>query len=489
MKVRGKYQLHKSTPIYTAVHKYANDVDLRLHMPGHVGGRGITDYAFQQIADIDVTEVPGTGDLHVPEGAIEEARILLAKAFGSGESLFLVNGASSGIHTLFMSLTGTRKKVLVPRNAHRSFYAGMVLSGVEPVYVSCQTCSEYGLAMSIRSSEVAELLAVNPDIATVFITSPNYYGVTCDVAEICQKVKGRKETISVFVDEAHGGHFPFHDKYPRSALISGADAVVNGLHKTLPVFNQGACLHVQDQQRFWQEIFPAWSMLTTSSPSYPILASIDLARSLMMTRGHSILEKALELSNEYKHKFNEIKGLSVFTEEELSNISGAAQIDPLKILMSVRGTSITGDQMAKILRQEYAIQVEMAGPGYILAMMSMFHRAEDWKLLYEALKEIAAKYPGQMGKKGDIPVPPEPQLRLTPRAAFFSSSIEVDFTSCRGKISAEVIAPYPPGIACVLPGEIISDDMYEYLKYLKKQKIPLYGPGDSSLNRVKIIGS
>ncbi len=481
--------MHTRTPIYTSIRKYAGDVKLRSHMPGHAGEHGFTDHAFQQIAGIDVTEVPGTGDLHVPEGIIEEARVLLAKAFGARESLFLVNGASSGIHTLFMSLSGKQEKVLVPRNAHRSFFTGMVLSGVEPVYVPCQISSDYGLAISVRSIDIMELLAVNPDITTVFITSPNYYGITCDVAEICQKVKANNDNIAVFVDEAHGGHFPFHDNYPRSALLSGADAVVNGLHKTLPVLNQGACLNVQDEERFWKQIFPTWSMLTTSSPSYPILASIDLARSLMMTEGHSILEKALELSKKYRYKINEIKGLSVFAEEELSNVSGTAEIDPLKILISVRGTSITGDQLAQILRQEYSIQVEMAAPDYILAMMSMFHRAEDWELLYQGLKEIAGKYPGKKSKKKDIPVPPEPQLHLAPRTAFFSNTTEVEFSCCRGKISGEVIAPYPPGIACLLPGEIISDGMYEYLEYLRKQKTPLYGPNDSSLSRVKIINS
>ncbi len=481
--------MHAETPIYSALKKYSKQEVLRLHMPGHAGGRGFSDYPFQQIADIDVTEVPGTGDLHVPEGVIEEARILLAKAFGARESLFLVNGASSGIHTLFMSLNKNQNKVLVTRNAHRSFYAGMVLSGVEPVYVPCQISSEYGLAMSVRSSDIMDLLVANPDIDNVFITSPNYFGITCDVEEICRTVKSFNNEASIFVDEAHGGHFPFHDKYPRSALLSGADAVVNGLHKTLPVLNQGACIHVQDEKRFWQRIFPAWSMLTTSSPSYPILASIDLARSLMMTQGWTILGKALDLSKKFKHKINEIRGLSVFTEEELFNIPGTAEIDPLKILIGVKGISLSGEQLAKILGQEYAIQVELAAPDYILAMMSMFHSAGDWNLLYKALEEIAGKYPGKEREQEYIPVPPEPELSLIPRTAYFSNTAEVDFSCCRGKISAEVIAPYPPGIACLLPGEVISDNMYEYLEYLKKSKIPLYGPGDSSLTRVKIIDS
>ncbi len=479
--------MHTKTPIYTALKEYAQQGVLRLHMPGHAGGCGFIDHGLKQIAEIDVTEVPGTGNLHVPEGVIEQSRILLAKAFGARESLFLVNGASSGIHTLLMSLNRKQKKVIVPRNAHRSFYAGMVLSGIEPVYVPCQISSKFGLAMSVRSSDIVDLLDANQDIETVFITSPNYYGITCDVTAICKEVKKRPTSVSVLVDEAHGGHFPFHDSYPRPALKSGADAVVNGLHKTLPILNQGACLHVQDEQYFWNQIFPAWSMLTTSSPSYPILASIDLARSFMMIKGQAVLEKSLELSNKYKHKIGEIRGLSVCTEEELINIPGTAEMDPLKLLINVRDIGITGDQLAQMLRQEYSIQVEMAAPNYILAMMSMFHRTQDWELLYEALKEIVGKYPGNKEKKEDVPLQPEPQVRLTPREAFFSKAIEVDFSYCRGKISAEVIAPYPPGIPCLLPGELINENVYEYLEFLKKGRISLYGPGDSSLTRVRII--
>ncbi len=479
--------MHSKTPIYKALKDYSQQGNLRLHMPGHVGGYGIADQGLKQIADIDVTEVPGTGDMHMLEGVIEQSRILLANAFGARESLFLVNGASSGIHTLFMSLNNEQKKILLPRNAHRSFYAGMVLSGVEPVYVPCQTCSEFGLAMSVKSSDIADLLDVNQDIETVFISSPNYYGISCDVTEICQEAKKRPAAVSVFVDEAHGGHFPFHNSYPRPALQAGADAAVNGLHKTLPVLNQGACLHVQDKKWFWKRVFPAWSMLTTSSPSYPILASIDLARSYMMIKGQAVLEKSLELSNKYKHKIGEIRGLCVFTAEELLDIPGADQMDPLKILINVRGISINGDQLAQMLRQEYAIQVEMAAPNNILMMMSMFHRKQDWELLYKALKEIASKYPGKKNKRENIPIPPEPQVCLTPRNAYFSNTVETDFSGCKGKISAEIIAPYPPGIPCLLPGELISENIYDYLEYLQKEKISCYGPADSSLGRLRII--
>ncbi len=455
-------------------------------MPGHGGGKGLGDMALQQMAQLDVTEVPGLGDLHVLEGIMEEARMLLADAYGAKQSLFMVNGASSGIHTMFMSLRpGSR--VLVPRNAHRSFYAGTVLSGVEPVYIPGQISSEYGLCMSVNSHDIMDLLKTHPDIETLFLTSPNYLGVSCDLKEICSQVRKINRKIAVFVDEAHGGHFPFHPDYPITALEAGADAVVNGLHKTLPVLNQGACLHGQDEEYFHRQMVPAWSMLTTSSPSYPILASMDLARSFMMLEGEYQLEKALELSRLYKGKINTIKGLLVLTEEDLINWPGATELDPLKLWIDLSGVSLNGMQMASILREEHAVQVEMFGANHILAMMSMFHQLEDWELFYRALGEIARQYPGGRAQQQPILPAPEPQVVLIPRKAYFSKSIEVKLADCLGKVAAEMVAPYPPGIPCLLPGELISHDIYEYLLYLIKQPISLHGPGDNSLSKIRII--
>ncbi len=478
--------MHRRTPIYTALCEYAQEMGLRLHMPGHAGGKGLDDLALQQLAELDVTEVPGLGDLHVLEGIMEEARKLLAAAYGAKQSLFLVNGASSGIHTLFMSLKpGSR--VMVPRNAHRSFYAGMVLSGVEPVYIPAQVSPEYGLAMAVSSHEIMALLNTYPDLDTIFLTSPNYLGISSNIEEICFKAKRLKRKIAVWVDEAHGGHYPFHPAFPTTALRAGADAVVNGLHKTLPVLNQGACLHGQEELYFYQRMIPAWSMLTTSSPSYPILASIDLARSFMMLEGEPILGRALELSGLYKGKINTIKGLSVLTEEELIKWPGALELDPLKLLIDVRGISLKGRQVACILREEHGVQVEMAGSHYILAMMSMFLQAEDWEVFYRALGKIAQEYPGGRVYQEPVMPSPEPQVVLNPREAYFAKSIEVKLADGLGKVAAEMVAPYPPGIPCLLPGELISPEIYEYLLYLKKQSISLHGPKDNSLNKIRII--
>ncbi|MEN6325024.1 MAG: aminotransferase class I/II-fold pyridoxal phosphate-dependent enzyme [Syntrophomonas sp.] len=474
-----------STPIYSAVKNYCEAEKLRLHMPGHVGGRGIPAPELKAMAALDVTEVPGLDDLHLPGTVIQEAAFLMAEAYGARESFFLVNGATSGIHALFMSLQPASAKVLLPRNAHRSFFGGMVLAATSPVYIPCQLDPVLGTALSVASEDIADLLALNPDAQAVFITSPSYYGSCCDIISIAKAA--RVANTLLLVDEAHGGHFPFHRDYPRPALQAGADAVVNGLHKTLPVLNQGACLHLGGNFPDRDRVFAAYSLLTTTSPSYPILASLDLARQLMQESGETWLDKALHLADEYRKKINNLQGLHCYGEAEMQQIPGVKEVDPLKLIIMPEGLRINGIELAQILRESYKIEVEAADKRFILAMMSMFHEREDWERLYQSLKDTAGQYAG--GREGELKpeLPPKPQLKFNPREAFFAASKTVRLQDSRGLIAAEMVAPYPPGVPCLLPGELIGPEVFSYLEYLQKNEIHMQGPHDPSLNYIKVI--
>lgn len=474
-----------STPIYSAIKNYCEAKMLRLHMPGHVGGRGIHTPELKDLAALDVTEVSGLDDLHLPSTVIKDAAFLMAEAYGARESFFLVNGATSGIHALFMSLQPPSAKVLVPRNAHRSFFGGMVLAGISPVYIPCQLDPVLETALSVVSEDVTDLLALNPDAQAVFINSPSYYGSCCDIISIAKAA--REANTLLLVDEAHGGHFPFHQSYPRPALQAGADAVVNGLHKTLPVLNQGACLHLGCDFPDRDRVFAAYSLLTTTSPSYPILASLDLARQFMQESGEAWLDKASHLSAEYRKKINRLKILHCYGEAEMQQIPGVKEVDPLKLIIMPEGLSINGIELAQILRESYKIEVEAADNRFILAMMSMFHEREDWENLYQSLKDIAGQYAGS--RKDDLKpeLPPLPELKLSPREAFLADSKTVRLEDSRGLIAAEMVAPYPPGIPCLLPGELIGSEEFSYLEYLQKNGIYMQGPHDPSLNYIKVI--
>lgn len=471
-------------PIYDAMLKYLAENNLRLHMPGHIGGRGFAIPELQMLAALDLTEVPGLDDLHAPEAAIAQARQRLALAYGAVQSYFLVNGATSGIHALFLSLPA-ETTVLVPRNAHRSFFGGMVISGARPVYIPVQVHPEQGSAMAVAGDDVKRLLGSNPEVDTVFVTSPSYYGTTCNIAEISRICQQNNKKL--YVDEAHGGHFPFHPAYPRPALRGGADAVVNGLHKTLPVLNQGACLHLSDSVMNRDQIDKSCSLLTTTSPSYPILASIDLARQLMQDQGEQLLDGALLLAEACRKKINDIAGLHCYTEHEMCQTSGVEQLDPLKILVSVRELTIDGYETARILREQYNIQVEAEDTGSVLAMMSLFHRASDGEKFCYALQQIAAAYGGGKKTPESMEKPPEPEMILTPRQAFYANKQRVPLSQSAGMIAGEMVAAYPPGIPCLLPGELISREIYDYLCYLKNSPARLQGPSQADLKTLLVV--
>ncbi len=477
--------LHELTPIYSALKAYIEEENLRLHMPGHSGGLGCLAKDLKAVAALDLTEVPGLDDLHLPLQAIKSARSLLARAFGAGESFFSVNGATSGIHALFLALLSDDAEVIIPRNAHRSFYGGMVLSGARPVYLPVRPAPGLGVTLANHIDDISFLLEKNPEVKGVFICNPSYFGTSSDLDSIAALLTEKGKLF--LVDEAHGGHFYFHPAYPRPALDSGADAVVNGLHKTLPVLNQGACLHLAKGFAEGERVATAWSLLTTTSPSYPILASIDLARQLMVEEGFSLLEQARFLARDYKKRISRIKGLHCFEEEELTALPGVAGVDPLKLWISIPGLIIDGIKVAEILRKRYQIQVELAAPGYILAMMSIFHLKEDWERLYRALHELAGIYQTDDPISLKEAIPPLPAMVLTPREACLAKKGILPLEECRGAVAGEIIAVYPPGIPCLVPGELIDDTMLDYLYYLKKTGQRIQGVRDPSLNYVKII--
>ncbi|MDD3852743.1 MAG: aminotransferase class I/II-fold pyridoxal phosphate-dependent enzyme [Syntrophomonadaceae bacterium] len=470
-------------PIYKALCDYQSIAPLRLHMPGHAGGLGFETGEFKLISGFDVTEVPGLDDLHMSQEVIEEARRLLAKAYGAQESLFLVNGASSGIHALFLSFNPD-DEVLVPRNAHRSFFSAMVLSAVRPIYIPVEYQPELGVALSVTGRQVDSLLAENPRVKAVFITSPSYFGTAAPIEAIAQKV--HQKGIQLLVDEAHGAHFAFHAAYPTPALHCGADAAVNGMHKTLPVLNQGAALHVAEGFHDFTRLRAACSLLTTTSPSYPILASIDLARAFMVEKGESQLETAYQLARQYREKINNLPGLHCYGDE-LTGFEGVTGYDPLKLVVSFPGVTVSGREVAHQLREQYAIQVEMAQEKFILAMMSMFHEAAHWERFYQALKNVTAVYQGRRENTPIAKVPVNPTVLMTPRDAFMARKKQVPLKESAGCIAGESVAVYPPGIPALLPGELITEELLEYLYYIKNSKLQIQGPRESSLNSILII--
>lgn len=468
-------------------------------MPGHAGLMRAVKSNLEALARLDVTELPDLDDLHMPQGIIAEAQKLMAQACGAQESYFLLNGATSGIHALLMCGT-TSAKVIIPRHSHRSFWGGLVLSGSSPVWIPGEIQPDLGIALSVKPQAIAQAAAMHQGVEVAWLTSPTYYGTCCDVATVRQLLP---PDIALMVDEAHGAHFPFHPLYPHPALSDGAAAVVNGLHKTWPVLTSGACLHLGQsffgtpRRSNWNRSKPpstrwdlrlkaAYHLLTTTSPSYPLLASIDLARAFMQQEGMRYLERAQSLAAKYKSRLNQIKGIRCYGAE-LATFPGVKAVDPLKVVIGLEGLALSGIQMARILRDEYRIEVEVAQPRLIVAMFSLLHDILDWEYFFKSIDHIAASYPANGKAEGIIYSPPRWHMELTPRQAFWAPKRRVKMEKSLGRVAGEMVSPYPPGIPCLLPGELITADIIEYIGYLKSTQVNIQGPDDPNLEYILII--
>lgn len=472
-------------PIYEALLRYRGESNLLLHMPGHCGGKGFTLKELKEVGSLDFTEVPGLDDLHNPTGPLQEAREMLAATFGARESFFLVNGATSGIQALFLATCNEGEPVLVPRNGHSSFLSGLLLSGAAPVYYPCKQVEPWGITVAPEAGVVASVLQDNPDVSAVFLVSPTYYGTVADVKELVLVAENYDKMV--LVDEAHGAHFGFNDQLPAAALSQGSAAVVHGMHKVLPVLTQGAALHLG--VKFSQDVRlrQAYRLLITTSPSYPLLASLDMARCLMAEQGEELLEKALALAGKYRAKIGEIKGV-MCPGGEFLNLPGVRGYDPLKVLVYLEKLPLTGYQMAQLLRRRFHIQVEMAERDTILAMFSFCHEEEDWERFYRAIRDISREYLAvNHQSRPPVPVPPEPEVILTPRQAYFSPRRKVKLQEAPGKVAAEAVASYPPGVPCILPGELVTPEVLDYLCFLRSSGAVIHGPEDTQLNYLYII--
>ncbi len=469
------------TPIYEALQAHCANEHHRFHMPGHIGGEGLPR-EFKDLANFDLTEIMGLDDFHLPATIIAEARQLLAEAVGANESFFLVNGASSGIQSFFLGLSNPGGEVIIPRNAHRSFYSGLVLSGAWPVYIPAKFDRDSGLNWGISLQDFISLKKDHPQAQATFLVNPNYYGIALDL----DKFGGNDKLDPLIIDEAHGAHFGFHPLYPPAALSFSIAGCVQGFHKTWPVLNQGAGLHITNNYIDPERLKNALSLLTTTSPSYPILASIDCARALLYTKGEELLEKARLLALEYRARINALPGITVIGDE-FELLPEVCGFDPLKLVIVLSGITLSGYQAAALLNRSHGIDFELYDQRVLLAMMSMFHGRDDWEALFQALFSLTNKYQGKRQTPIEYLLPQQPIVILSPRQAWERAKTMIALSESLGQVSGEMIAVYPPGIPCLLPGELITEPIRDYLMFLKDQKIKSHSGNDSDLENILII--
>ncbi len=423
------------TPLYDALRGYADKKPLRFHMPGHKG-KFLPVPELAGLAALDLTELSPTGNLYEAGEPFDSARRLWAELFGFDCCQFLTGGSTMGIHTGLTLCARPGSRVLVDRSCHRAVFNAMALLDLEPVYLERPWLRSENLIGPVSPEMVEKMLDRHPDIKTVCITSPTYAGVLSNIGVISRIVHARGGKL--FVDGAHGAHLPFLGLAP----FWGADAVTVSAHKTLPAMGQTALLFTDGFDS--DLVRRTASVFGTSSPSYPMLASLDVAREwLTGEEGFHQYRQAACRVTELRQKFPGLR-----PEYGLS-------LDPCRFVLKVKD----GPAFAKQL-EERGVYPEMEDGGHVVFICTAQDSDEDFYGLERVLEELR----DQMGDCPPVPAPPVPERVISLRTALFAPSRVRPLEDCEGEISACQIAPYPPGVPVVAPGERISKKELAYLR-------------------------
>lgn len=464
-------------PLYEALLTHARVDRTRFFVPGHKGGRGPTGFlseAFgRELPDLDLTELAGLDDLHAPGGAIAEAEGLAAAAFGAARTHFLVNGSTAGVLAMTMAAVGPDESVYVPRAMHRSLLGGLILSGARPVYLQARIDEASGLPLPPEPGDLSRAATRDPGGRAAVITDPTYHGLCANLAAITRECAGLG--CLLLVDEAHGAHFGFADGLPARALsFEGVAAAAQSLHKMGPALTQGSLLHLGRGGLDPDRVRAALSIVQTSSPSYPLMASLDLARRFMATAGPAVFSDLVEMCRAAAVETAAIPGVRL-----LGDAPTGRGRDPLKLTVVV-GPNGDGGDLADHLAGG-GVVAELADVRSVLFAAGPGTTLWDLDRLVDGLR-VYFDRPGATDHRPE-PVaatgPPAdfPEQVTTPREAFFRPSRRVTIEDSWGRVAAEAVVPAPPGVPVIMPGERIDDRVLETLLQLRRDARHCQGGG------------
>jgi len=475
-----------STPLFSALKELRDRKITHFDVPGHKRGNGITEfknYFGDAMLECDVNSMKCLDNLSNPTSVIQQSEKLMAEAFGSDFSFLLVNGTSSGVHAMIMSVCRPGDKIILPRNAHKSAINSLIMSGAIPVYVKPKISEEHGMAMGVTVEDVESAVAKNPDAKAVLLINPTYYGVTSDIKSIIKSA--HRHGMAVLLDEAHGAHFNFHDDIPESGIKLGADMAAVSMHKTGGSLTQSSVLLLNEGLIDRNTVKTMLNLSQTTSASYLLMSSLDVARKNLVLNGEGILDDLIKLCEKTRNEINKIPGMTCFGKELIGQ-SGVADYDVTKLAVNVSEMGMMGFEVYDILVDEYNIQVELGDVYNILAIASVGDTEESLSNLVEALKDISKKY-----KKEPLKVRSFKNIShttiISPRQAFYSRKVIVDLDDSVGEISGESVMAYPPGIPIVTPGEKITKEIVQYIKLLKENMTLITDSEDPDVNTLKVL--
>jgi len=477
--------LQQNVPIVNALTNFREARVVPFDVPGHKRGKGnkaLTDFLGKAAVSVDVNGMKPLDFLNHPTGVIREAETLMADAFGASAAFLITNGTSMAVQAMVMAVVKSGDKIILPRNVHKSVINGLILSGGIPVYVKPGVHKELGIPLGMSVADITNAIQKNPDAKAILLNNPTYYGVCSNLKEIVKIAKRNK--IKVLVDEAHGTHFYFGKQMPMNAMKAGADMAALSMHKSGLSLTQSAvllCAKSINADYVRQVI----NLTQTTSASYLLMASLDIARKNLALNGEEINRDLIELVEYAREEINEIGDFYAFGKE-LINGDTIFDFDPTKLSIHTLGLGLAGIEVYDILRDEFNIQIEFGDLGNILAYVSNGDRTADIERLVGALTEIRRLE--KKDRRGMLDTEYiEPIVKMRPQDAFYAEKEELKLEDAVGRISCEYVMSYPPGIPIVAPGEMITKEIIEHIEYAKDKGCYLMGTEDAAINYIHVV--
>ena len=480
------------TPYLDALKAYAARNPGRFHVPGHKGGAGADAGLVEAIGrgalELDIPALTYGIDMGEDPTPFEEAQRLAAEAWGASRTWWLVNGASQGNHVALLTLGHAGHRVVTQRNAHSSTIDALIMSGLRPTFVSPELDPELHIAHCMTPEALDRALGETPDAVGATVVSPTYFGAVADIAALVEVA--HRHGVPLVVDEAWGAHLPFHEELPAHALSLGADLVISSTHKIVGSLTQSAMIHLGHGDLIEEGVVDRCvTVIESTSPNSLLFASLDAARRSAATRGRDLLGETLQALSRTRDAIREIPGLDVL-DERLAGAPGVFDYDPLRLAIDVRGTRASGYELSRLLREQHDVIMELAGENVMVAVYGMGEDAgAASERLVAALREVVESLSESTQAADAVQFtapPPWGELVMTPREAFLGPQEIVPTREAVGRVAAESLAAYPPGIPNVLPGERLTAETLDYIEQTIAHGGSLRGASDRALRTLRV---
>ena len=458
----------QATPLAEALNAQRINRLAHFDVPGHKGGRmnpELPDYFGPLCMSLDVNSMKPLDNLGHPVSVIKAAQELAAEAFGADHAFFMVNGTTSAVQTMIWATCGRGEKIILPRNVHRSAINALVVNGAIPVYINPGRDARLGIPLGMGVDDVRRAIAEHPDAKAILVNNPTYYGICSNLAEIVKLAHAAG--MMVLADEAHGTHFYFHEDLPVSAMAAGCDMAAASIHKTGGSLTQSSILLTRKPVNpdYVRQVI---TLTQSTSASYLLLSSLDIARRKLHFKGRAMYQKTMEFADYAREEINALGGYYAFGPE-LVDGDAAFAFDRTKLSVHTRDIGLAGIEVYDHLRDDYGIQIEFGDVGNLLAILSAGDRMMDVERLISALAEIKRL------------------IAMAPQDAFYAKKRRVPMEESTGLVAGEFVMSYPPGIPIVAPGERITPDILEHILFAKDKGCFMTGTEDMNLDYIQVV--